>query len=99
MLEITAAERRLSEEEIGRELKKLDSWSISKGRLHKEFRFKNFAEALDFINMVGRIAESLCHHPTIFNDYSLVVIELETHSSKGLSMLDFSFANQLDSQF
>ncbi len=97
-METTSAERKLSEEEISKELKTLDSWRISKGRLHKEFKFKNFAEALEFINMVGRIAESLCHHPTIFNDYGLVVIELETHSSKGLSMLDFSFANQLDSQ-
>ena len=42
---------------IKKYLKKVKRWKIKKGKLYKEFRFKNFKEALKFVNKAGKIAE------------------------------------------
>lgn len=97
MPKTSPAAMKLSEPEVKQKLEMLNGWKLEKGKLHKEFRFKSFAEALSFINKVGEIAESLNHHPEIFNVYNKVILEIETHDVGGLTLLDFSFANQVDS--
>ena len=43
------------------------SWEvIEDSRLRKEFRFKNFVEAMNFVNKVAEIAEEEQHHPDIY---------------------------------
>ena len=39
------------------------NWTTQKNRLYKRFKFKNFQEALTFINNIGQIAEQMNHHP------------------------------------
>ncbi len=77
-------------------LQELDGWKIAKGKLHKEFRFADFPEAMGFITAVAAIAQALNHHPELFNVYSRVVLDLETHDVGGLSILDFDFAKRVD---
>ena len=48
-----------------------NNWKEINGKLTKEFKFKDFKEALVFINKVGDHAESINHHPKIINVYSL----------------------------
>ncbi len=90
---------RLTQAQAAGLLQKLDGWKIVKGKLHKEFKFAGFPEAMDFITNIAAIAQSLNHHPEMFNVYSKVVLDLETHDVKGLSSLDFKFAERVDRIF
>ena len=90
------ANTKLSEEEAAAMLAALDNWSIVGGKLHKEFKFADFSDAMSFIIEVAEVAESLNHHPEIFNVYSRVTLDLETHDVGGLSRLDFAFAKAVD---
>lgn len=65
--------------------------------ISKKFTFKNFIEALAFINKVGEIAEGEQHHPDIhLTDYKFVTIDLSTHAIKGLSQNDFIVAAKVN---
>ena len=65
--------------------------------LSREYKFKNFAEALDFVNKLGAIAEEENHHPDIILKWGFVHINLWTHAIGGLSENDFILAAKVDS--
>lgn len=66
-------------------------------KIEYEFAFKNFKEALAFINKVGGIAEAEGHHPDLFlHDYKKVTVLLWTHAIKGLSENDFIMAAKIE---
>lgn len=72
-------------------------WSIEQEyHLTRNFKFKNFAEALDFVNKVGAIAERQNHHPDIYLAWGKVTVEVWTHKIKGLTESDFIFAAKVD---
>jgi 4a-hydroxytetrahydrobiopterin dehydratase len=74
-----------------------NGWTIvDEHHLEKEFRFKNFREALDFTNRVGEVAEQEGHHPDIFLGWGRVKLEIWTHSIGGLSESDFILAAKVD---
>src|SRR5579859_4522454 len=61
--------------------------------IEKEYAFKDFAEALAFINRIGKIAEEEGHHPDIYlHNWNKVKITLSTHAIGGLSENDFILA-------
>jgi len=64
--------------------------------LVREFRFKNFADAMAFANKVGDIAEAEQHHPDLAISWGSVSIELTTHAIAGLSENDFVLAAKID---
>ena len=64
--------------------------------LEKEYRFKNFREALDFTNRVGELAESVGHHPDILLAWGRVKLTVWTHKIDGLFSADFVFAAKAD---
>ena len=64
--------------------------------IRKNFEFKNFKEALDFVNKSGEIAEKEDHHPDIFLSYNKVRISLTTHSQNSLTNRDFKVAQEID---
>jgi len=71
-----------------------DAKSIS-----REFLFKDFKEAVGFVNAVAAIAEQEGHHPDITLQWNKVRLELSTHAIGGLSTNDFIIAakvNKLD---
>lgn len=80
-------------------LAQVKGWSVVEDKqIQKEYKFKNFKEALDFINKVGIIAEGEDHHPDIFlHGWNKVQITLSTHSIGGLSLNDFILAAKIDS--
>jgi 4a-hydroxytetrahydrobiopterin dehydratase len=65
-------------------------------RLERVFRFSNFAEALNFTNRVGAIAEDEGHHPAILTEWGRVTVTLWTHKIRGLHRNDFIIAAKLD---
>ena len=89
-------ERRLSEKEISVALQALTGWSLSNGKLHKEFKFRNFIEAFGFMSRVALIAERLNHHPEWYNVYGRVIIDLTTHDMGGVSTRDVEFALKIE---
>jgi len=79
--------------------KQIPSWNVSVDAksIFRRYGFKNFKEALDFINKVGAVAESEGHHPDIYlKDYKFVEITLSTHAIDGLSQNDFILAAKID---
>lgn len=62
----------------------------------RRFHFKNFVKAMMFVESVADIAEMEGHHPDIHIAYNVVVLELYTHSIKGLSENDFIVAAKVD---
>lgn len=84
-------ELKFIESEIG------EGWSVVDGHhLRKEFRFKNFKDALAFVNRVGDYAESVNHHPDIHLAWGLVAIEVWTHTQDSISQLDVDFSKAAD---
>ncbi len=86
----------------GEELQKLhdelgNDWRVVEAHhLEKEYSFKNFAEALEFTNKVGVLAEEIFHHPDIFLAWGKVRITIWTHKIDGLNEADFIFAAKTD---
>tara|TARA_B100001250_G_scaffold35371_1_gene28475 strand:- start:7037 stop:7273 length:237 start_codon:yes stop_codon:yes gene_type:complete len=73
-----------------------NDWKKESGKLIKSFKFNDFKEALEFINGVGQIAESLNHHPKIINVYNSVEIQLWTHDQNSITDLDYNLAREID---
>jgi 4a-hydroxytetrahydrobiopterin dehydratase len=85
-------------EKIAEYLKELkEGWEVLEGtKITKEFKFKDFKEAMSFVNKVADIANQEDHHPDISIHYSKVEIILWTHAIGGLSENDFIVAAKID---
>lgn len=64
--------------------------------LEKTYRFKDFLEALAFVNRVGALAEEQAHHPDIHLTWGRATISIWTHKIKGLTESDFILAAKCD---
>ena len=72
-------------------------WERNKQEISKEYVFGNFKEALDFVNVVGKLAEEVNHHPDIrIYDYKKVKLTLTTHSEGKVTEKDLALANKID---
>lgn len=85
----------------GEELKALSdqvpAWSVVDGHhLRREYRFADFAQALEFVNKVGEVAETEGHHPDISFTWGRVTIEVFTHAIDGLAESDFILAAKIE---
>lgn len=65
-------------------------------RLRRTFRFRNFADALQFTNLVGEIAEEEGHHPRITTEWGKVTVTIWTHAIHNLHRNDFILAAKID---
>ena len=87
----------LSKSEIYKNLKSLNSnWNLVDNKIQREFIFKDFLSAFNFIKEIADLAENLNHHPDIFNSYNKVIISLTTHDLGGVSKKDFKLAMEID---
>ncbi|MEW6035815.1 MAG: 4a-hydroxytetrahydrobiopterin dehydratase [Candidatus Micrarchaeota archaeon] len=78
-------------------LKQVDAgWSLAGGRIAREFRFRDFREAMSFVNKVAGIAEAEGHHPDIHIRWNRVRLEIFTHAINGLHENDFIVAAKID---
>jgi 4a-hydroxytetrahydrobiopterin dehydratase len=90
----------LNEEKYKKQFESFQTqWRESGGYLQKTFEFKDFREALDFINKVGIISESMNHHPEIINNYNKVHLKLKTHDKNQSTELDHKVAKKVDDLF
>ena len=87
---------RLTDSKIQEELKSLPGWELKEGQITKLYKFKDFKEALGFVNRVADLAEEADHHPDILIRYNKVTLTLATHSARGLTAKDFRLAREID---
>ncbi len=88
------SEPQLTPQEVTAHLNKLEGWTISNDKLHKEFKFSDFVAAFGFMSSMALVSESMGHHPEWFNVYNKVVVDLTTHDAGGISMLDINWADK-----
>ena len=65
-------------------------------RLARRFEFRDFVEAMKFVNRVADVAESQAHHPDIAIHWNRVDLLLWTHKIGGLHENDFILAAKVD---
>ncbi|MEW6287256.1 MAG: 4a-hydroxytetrahydrobiopterin dehydratase [Chloroflexota bacterium] len=91
----------LTETEIADLLPHISNWQVLEQdgilRLHRVFKFKNYAQAVDFTNKVAALAEQENHHPLIVLEWGKVTVQWWTHVVKGLHRNDFIMAAKTDS--
>ncbi len=85
----------LSEQDIAARLRETPGWSREGKTIARTWTFRDFPEALAFINKVGTLAESMDHHPDIYNSWATVRLALTTHDKDGLTSLDFDLAKRI----
>jgi 4a-hydroxytetrahydrobiopterin dehydratase len=87
----------LGSAEIENLLRELNGWEVIAGHhLRKIFEFKDFREALSFVNRVGELAEAQGHHPDILLAWGRAEITIWTHKIDGLTESDFILAAKID---
>jgi len=95
-----AGEPTLTESEISELQPQVAEWQVKEvdgmKRLERVFKFKNFAQALEFTNKVGAIAEEENHHPLIVTEWGRVTLQWWTHKIGGLHKNDFIMAARAD---
>jgi 4a-hydroxytetrahydrobiopterin dehydratase len=83
----------LKGEELDDLRQQVPEWEVvEEHHLRRRFRFKNFREALDFVNRVGELAEEQGHHPDVSFGWGYAEVTVFTHKIDGLTESDFIFA-------
>jgi 4a-hydroxytetrahydrobiopterin dehydratase len=75
------------------------AWSLTGGHLARTYPFPDFKSGLAFVDHVGRIAETMNHHPNVQLSWGEVRLELWTHDADGLTERDFQLAQQADDTY
>jgi 4a-hydroxytetrahydrobiopterin dehydratase len=79
--------------ELSRQIPK---WTLEDRAVLRDFVFRSFREAIDFVNKVAGLAEAQNHHPDISIYYNRVRLSFSTHKIGGLSCNDFIMAAKID---
>lgn len=87
---------KLTPERVQEYLQQVAGWKSEGEKIHKTFKFKNFSEAVKFINRMAELAESEGHHPDFAVHYNIVEVTLWTHAIGGLSENDFILATKIN---
>ncbi len=79
-------------------LAQIPGWRLEENgtRLERRFEFRDFVEAMKFVNRVGDVAEREGHHPDIAIHWNRVDLTLWTHKIGGLHENDFILAAKVD---
>jgi 4a-hydroxytetrahydrobiopterin dehydratase len=87
---------KLTETEVQAALAGLPDWSVQNGKLHRAYKFPDFAHALGFMATAAPKIEKLDHHPEWANVYNRVTVHLVTHDSGGITKKDVELAGILE---
>jgi len=90
------AAQKLSLDALQTALKELPGWSIQNEKLHRDYRFPDFAHAFGFMAAAAVEIEKRNHHPEWLNVYNRVTVDLTTHDSNGITQKDLDLARLLE---
>jgi 4a-hydroxytetrahydrobiopterin dehydratase len=82
--------------EIEEVLKTHPDWKLQGGKLVREWTFKDFVEAMQFVNRIAVLAEAAGHHPDIDVRYNRVLLGLVSHDAGGITRRDAAMASRID---
>lgn len=85
----------LTEAEIQEQAGGLSRWTVEQNKLQTSRTFKDFIQAIEFVNKLVEPSESAGHHPDIEISYNKVKITLTTHDAGGLTQKDFDVAREI----
>lgn len=88
---------KLTDSEVAEQLQTRDNWTDASNAIQRTFQFKDFIDAMKFVNACADEAERVQHHPDILIRYNKVTLTLSTHDAGGVTEKDFSFAEYADS--
>ena len=77
-------------------VKALPGWRLEGDEIRKQYVFKDFVEAIAFVNRIAPEAQASDHHPDILINYKRVTLTYSTHSEGGLTDKDFAGAAAAD---
>ncbi len=83
---------KLSAAAIKGRLARLKGWKLAGNAIQQQFVFKDFKEAMFFVNSVAAMAERAGHHPDIAVTYNRVTLTLSTHDAGGITSKDLALA-------
>ena len=86
---------KLSADEIAKLAPEVPAWTVRDAQLHRRFVFRNFVEAMRFVNRMADVAEAEGHHPDFTVHYRQVDVSVWTHAIGGLSENDFILAAKI----
>ena len=87
---------KLLQAEAEQRVKGLDGWTLDGDAIRKQYTFKDFPDAVAFVNRLVPEAEAADHHPDILINYKRVTLTYSTHSEGGLTVKDFAGAATAD---
>jgi 4a-hydroxytetrahydrobiopterin dehydratase len=87
---------RLDAPAVAAALARTPGWERAGEEIRRTYRFRDFREALAFVNRVGDLAEAAGHHPDIDIRWRNVIIFLTTHEAGGVTNLDLDLARRID---
>jgi 4a-hydroxytetrahydrobiopterin dehydratase len=85
----------LNQSEIDTLLKANPDWKLESGKLVRDWTFKDFIQAMVFVNRVAELAEAAGHHPDIDIRYNQVRLGLISHDAGGITQRDSKMAVRL----
>ncbi|BAZ46594.1 pterin-4a-carbinolamine dehydratase [Chondrocystis sp. NIES-4102] len=85
----------LTQSEIEQQIKNLPQWQQQNKTITRTFKFKNFVEAIAFVNQLVEPAEAAAHHPDLAISYNKVTVSLTTEDAGGISQKDFDLAKTI----
>jgi len=91
----------LTPQEVERLQSQVAHWEVRDAarRIERKYRFRNFAEALHFVEQVGKVSEAQGHHPDVSFGWGYATVSLQTKKIKGLHENDFILAAKIDQLF
>jgi len=91
---------RATDDEIAELQRQVPDWDIVEldgiMRLRRAFAFDDFAQALEFSDGVGELAEKEGHHPALLTEWGRTTVSWWTHKIRGLHRNDFIMAAKTD---
>jgi len=93
---MAASPARIPDSDLESALRNLPGWQVAGGKLHREYRFSDFASAFGFMATAALRIEALGHHPEWSNVYNRVTIDLVTHDAGGITAKDLELAVRLE---
>jgi 4a-hydroxytetrahydrobiopterin dehydratase len=89
----------LTPAEIKETLQTIPGWTLQDGKLTRDWTFKDFVQAMEFINKIATLAEAAGHHPDIDIRYNNVRLSLVSHDAGGITQRDANMARQINQKF
>ncbi|BAU63349.1 pterin-4a-carbinolamine dehydratase [Stanieria sp. NIES-3757] len=95
IVEANAETMLLNQTEINQKIQQLSGWTTDGKKITRTFQFKDFVDAIAFVNRLVEPAEAAGHHPDLIISYNKVTVNLTTHDAGGITQKDLDLAEKI----